>query len=275
MTSDAPHPPAPGVLRLVHRLVRGRWRATGETLYREVAALTEAGVGRELLVVGCGDGVTAQWLAARTGASVTAVDADAVAIGRLEEQRRTGQPDLALSFDCAPLGDLPHATAVFDAVVVEPPLSALADPRPALAEVVRVTRPMGTVVLLQPTWEGTPPADTRQLLVDRLGLRPRQVMEWKRLLREAGLVNLEVQDWSDAPARRSRGTVQGPTVTLGWRQKAEIAGRAWSRGGWRGMRAAVAREEALLQDISRDRMLTFQLITGVKWPHGAARTDTP
>ncbi|NUQ21793.1 MAG: hypothetical protein HOQ09_12665, partial [Gemmatimonadaceae bacterium] len=47
-------PPAPAVLRLVQMAVMGRWRATGEELYREVATLTEAAPGREVLVSGCG-----------------------------------------------------------------------------------------------------------------------------------------------------------------------------------------------------------------------------
>ncbi len=64
-----PPPPVPAVLRLVQMVLLGRWRATGEALYREVADLVEARGGMELLVAGCGEGVTAEWLAARTGAA--------------------------------------------------------------------------------------------------------------------------------------------------------------------------------------------------------------
>ena len=60
MTDAGRVPPAPAVLRLVQMAVLGRWRATGEELYREVAHLTEAASGRELLVSGSGDGVTAE-----------------------------------------------------------------------------------------------------------------------------------------------------------------------------------------------------------------------
>ena len=52
-------PPAPAVLRLVQLAVLGRWRATGEQLYREVVRVADIGRSQEVLVSGCGDGVTA------------------------------------------------------------------------------------------------------------------------------------------------------------------------------------------------------------------------
>src|SRR3954453_14312033 len=64
-------PPVPAVLRLVQMMVLGRWRATGEELYREVADLTDAGPGKEIVVSGSGEGETSEWLAAKTGASIT------------------------------------------------------------------------------------------------------------------------------------------------------------------------------------------------------------
>ena len=88
--SDAPNPPpVPAVLRLVQTVVAGRWRATGEELYREVASLVEAAQGKEIVVVGCGDGVTVEWMAARTSATVTGIDADKSRIERAERRRRT------------------------------------------------------------------------------------------------------------------------------------------------------------------------------------------
>jgi len=44
--------PVPAVLRLVQTAVLGRWRATGEDLYREAARLGEAGPGCEIIVAG-------------------------------------------------------------------------------------------------------------------------------------------------------------------------------------------------------------------------------
>jgi SAM-dependent methyltransferase len=247
-------------------VVLGRWRATGEDLYREVAALANARGGTELLVVGCGEGVTAEWLAARTGASVTGVDPDPVRISRAESRIRETPPVGTVAFEVAPFEDLPHETAVFDASVAESAIAAAVDTVRALAELVRVTRPLGQVVLLLPTWTSEIERADREELVERLGLRPRLLVEWKQMLRTAGLVDITVQDWSDGgPA--STFTPRDAAPAFSWRQKAQITGRAWRRRGWRAARGAVRRELELLDDLSRDRALGFQLIRGVKWPH--------
>lgn len=262
-----PFPPVPAVLRLVQTVVRGRWRATGEELYREVADLAEARGGTELLVAGCGDGVTAEWLAARTGAAVTGVDPDPARIAAAQARHRARCLHGALTYEVAPLDDLPHETAVFDATVGEARVAAAHDPARAVAELVRVTRPLGRVVLLVPTWTSEIVEEDREALVQRLGLRPLLLVEWKHILREAGLVDITVQDWSDGgPASRSV-TLREAIPALGWRDKARIAGRAWRWRGWRAARGAVRRELELLEELSRDRALGFQLLGGVKWPH--------
>jgi ubiquinone/menaquinone biosynthesis C-methylase UbiE len=259
----------------VQELVFGRWRSSGEELYREVAALLEVQRGQEVLVSGCGDGTSAEWLALRTGAAISGVDPDAEHVDAADERAREraerGEP-LPVSFQQAPLDDLPHETGVFDAVVGEPVLAAAADAERAVAELVRVTRPMGAVVLLQLTWSSDLSADARALLVERLGMRPRMLVEWKQVLREAGVVELQVQDWTDEGAEPAPGTEQ-PRLT--WQQKAQIIGRAWSRWGWREAREAVEREEALLRELSRERAIGFQLIRGVKWPHARAEAPAP
>jgi SAM-dependent methyltransferase len=257
----------PAVLRLVQMVMLGRWRATGEELYREVADLAEARGATDLLVAGCGDGVTAEWLAVRTGAAVTGVDPDPAHIAAAEERRRESPTTATVTFEVASLDDLPHETAVFDAAVGEPAIAAAGDPQRALGELVRVVRPLGHVVLLVPTWTSEIPAADREALVERLGLRPFLLVEWKQMAREAGLVDLAVQDWSEeGPAARGAPAPEGvPELT--WRQKAHITGRTWRRRGWRAARGAVRRELELIEELSRERALGFQVITGVKWPH--------
>ena len=259
-------PPSPAVLRLVQMVVLGRWRATGEDLYREVASMIEAGAGQELFVSGAGEGVTAEWLATRTGAAVTGVDADAAMVERAEARARALVTPLPLNYQHAPLDDLPHQSGVFDAAVGEPGLSAARDPARAVAELVRVVRPMGVVVLLQLTWSSELTSEARELLIERLGLRPRMLVEWKQMLRDAGVVEIQVQDWtSAAPARASAPPEPDPRLT--WPEKAQIVGRAWRRWGWREARFAVERETTLLRELARERAIGFQLIKGVKWPH--------
>ena len=264
-------PPVPAVLRLVQSAVLGRWRATGEDLYREVARLAEITAGQDVLVAGCGPGLAAEWLAARTGASVTGVDPDPESIERAESHARALDPTLPLTYQHAPLDDLPHEDAVFDIAIGEPALSSAADPARAVAELARVTRPLGTIVLLQPTWTTDVPVDSRQPIVERLGLRPYFLVEWKQMMRAAGVVELQVQDWAtrtpSRPTTRPSGTVEIQPAQLTWRQKMQIVGRAWRGRGWREARTAVARETELIRELSRERTIGFQLITGVKWPH--------
>lgn len=278
-------PPLPPVLRDVQSIVQGRWRVLGEELYREIARTLEVGPGGELIVVGCGDGVTVEWLAGKTGATATGVDTDARRIARAERRIRGGS-HLPVSFEAGSLEDLPHERGVFDASLGEPLLAATADPARAVAELVRVTKPMGVVVLLQLTWSSGIGESTRALLVERLGLRPHHLVEWKQMLRDAGVVDVDVQDWSEGPLGRSlpatrrgaRGRRSGRQMSvprLSLPQKVHIVGRAWRRWGWRAgvvdaARGALAQEHAILQELSRERGIGFQLIRGVKWPHAPA-----
>jgi len=271
MTASDRVPPVPAVLRLVQMVVLGRWRATGEDLYRELVHLLEPAPGREILVSGCGDGVTAEWLARRTGAAITGVDPSPERIAKAEARRRAIPIPPPLTYQQASLDDLPHEDEVFDASVGEPVLAAAADPERAVFELVRVTKPMGAVVLLQPTWSSDIATGARELLVERLGLRPHLLVEWKQMLRDAGVVDVQVQDWTSggpgASATRGTGGRTALEARLTWQQKMQIAGRAWRRWGWREARGAVERETTLLRELSRERSIGFQLIKGVKWPH--------
>jgi hypothetical protein len=132
---------------------------------------------------------------------------------------------------------------------------------------------MGIVILLELTWGSELSATERELLVERLGLRPRLLVEWKRMLRDAGVIEIQVQDWTagepggESTASAARDAVDAARLT--WAQKVQIAARAWWMldGGWRAARAAVEREMALLHELSDERAIGFQLIKGVKWPH--------
>lgn len=263
-------PPLPSVLHLVQMIVVGRIRASGEELYREVARTIGAERGRDVVVVGCGAGETAEWLAVRTGASLTGVDWSEDLLEKAESRRRLLQQPVQLSFQQSPLDDLPHETGVFDAAVGEPPLSSAKDPSKAVAELTRVTKPMGSVVLLQLTWSSELRGEAREMLVERLGMRPHLLVEWKQMMRDAGLVDIQVQDWTTAGSlaagvARRTGEVEIPTLT--WQQKAQIVARGLRRWGWREARGALERETELLRELSHERAIGFQLLSGVKWPH--------
>ncbi|HSU96803.1 MAG TPA: methyltransferase domain-containing protein [Gemmatimonadaceae bacterium] len=257
--------PAPAVLRLVQMAIIDRWRATGEDLYREVARLADLEKGQDIVVSGCGRGVTTEWLALRTGASVTGVDPDDEDITQAEEHARdTG---LGLSYQHAKLDDLPYENGVFDAAIGEPEIAAAASTGKAVAELARVTKPMGSVVLLQLTWSSELSESRRELVVERLGLRPRMVVEWKQMLREAGVVDIQVKDWTNECDDELAADGEGASPRLNWQAKMQIMGRALRRSGWAEARQALVRETELLRDLSRERSMNFSIIKGVKWPH--------
>jgi SAM-dependent methyltransferase len=257
--------PAPAVLRLVQMAIIDRWRATGEDLYREVARLADIETGQEIVVAGCGRGATTEWLARRTGASVMGVDPDEEDLRQAEEHAR--ESGLALGYQHAELDDLPYEADVFDAAIGEPEIAAVANAGKAVAELVRVTRPMGAVVLLQLTWSSELAASRRELVVERLGLRPRLLVEWKQMLREAGVVDIQVTDWTNECDDELESGGGDPTPRLNWQGKLQVMGRALRRSGWAEARQALLRETELLRALSRERSMNFSIIKGVKWPH--------
>lgn len=261
--------PAPAVLRLVQMAILDRMRATGEDLYREVCRLAGIAPGHEVIVAGCGRGVTTEWIATRAGALVTGVDADPDDILRAEEHARRESPALPLVYQQSQLDDLPYETGVFDVAIGEPELASASDVPRAVAELVRVTRPMGVVVLVQLTWSSELRGASRELVVERLGLRPRLLVEWKQMLRDAGAVEIQVDDWTNAcdEALADGAGQDGARVQLTWHDKLEIVGHAFRRAGWREAFDALSRERELLRELSRERSMNFAIIKGVKWPH--------
>jgi SAM-dependent methyltransferase len=144
-------------------------------------------------------------------------------------------------------------------------LAAHCDPADAVRELVRVTRPGGAVVLVQLVW--TAPVDDvrRRILSEHLGAKPLMLVEWKRLLRDAGLVELHTEDWSDEQTA-FRPAVAKPfpdfSEIFSLPEKLAILRRAWSRWGWNGVRVVLTREREVHRLLTRERILALDLIKG-------------
>lgn len=229
--------------------------------------MAELEPGQDLIVAGCGRGVTTEWLARRTGASVAGIDPDEDDIAHADERARSA--GLPLSYQQGVLDDLPYESDVFDAAIGEPDIAAT-DAERAVAELVRVTKPMGAVVLLQLTWSSELDESRRELVVERLGLRPRLLVEWKQMLRDAGVVDIQVNDWTNECDEELADDCDGAPFQFNWQDKLQIMGRAFRRSGWSEARHALVRETQLLRDLSRERSMNFSIIKGVKWPQAAA-----
>ena len=240
----------------------------GEALYRKIASLTEMSPGTEVLDAACGRGIVMRFLADSFGVHGVGVDDDPHLVAEAERRTRETTPDAAVAFEAGALDDLPYKDGIFDVAIGEVGLAALADPRRAVAELARVTKPFGCVVLVQLIWAGNVDPERREILVQHLGARPLILVEWKQLLRDAGVVDLVVEDWSDAqsPFRPSgRGPFPDFAEIFTFREKVGILRRALSRWGWRGVRGAIVREREIHRLLTRERVLGLTMIKGTRW----------
>ena len=131
-------------------------------LMNDVAAMGQVGMWRELMVAALEiePGDTVMDLAAGTGTSTTAIaqaGARVVAadfsLGMMSEGRRRGAP---VPFVGADAQHVPFATDSFDAAVISFGLRNVQQPKSALAEMTRVVRPGGRIVVCEfstPTWK--------------------------------------------------------------------------------------------------------------------------
>ena len=109
--------------------------------------------GRRLLDVGCGAGDDARTLSALVGAggSVVAVDGSRTMID--EAQRRAAGVGLPVEFRVADAHQLDFPDNSFDGARCDRTFMHLEEPRRALAEMIRVTRPGGAVVVYEVDFE--------------------------------------------------------------------------------------------------------------------------
>ncbi len=119
---------------------------------RESFDLLGASPGRRLLDVGCGLGDDAAALAGLVAPGGTAVGVDG-SRAMVEAARRRHAGIGGLSFEVADAAALPFEDASFDACRVDRVLQHIADPAPAIREMVRVLRPSGVLVAYDNDWE--------------------------------------------------------------------------------------------------------------------------
>jgi ubiquinone/menaquinone biosynthesis C-methylase UbiE len=164
-----------------------------------VLELLAPGTGSQLLDAGCGTGDVARRLASSVGPSGRVVGVDASTTMLAEAQQRANNMALPVEFRH---GDITHLDAVdceFDGVYCERVFQHVDDPRAAMAELVRVTRPGGRIAVIDSDWgmhaiHGSDPALTARVIAcwaehAANGWAGRQL---PALLAEAGLVELLV-----------------------------------------------------------------------------------
>jgi ubiquinone/menaquinone biosynthesis C-methylase UbiE len=108
--------------------------------------------GALVLDVGCGTGADVRALAASVGPTgrVVGVDNSTQLVDEARTQSAGQGLDATVGFQVADAHDLPFAEASFDAVRAERVFMHLARPDRALAEMIRVTRPGGRLLVADP-----------------------------------------------------------------------------------------------------------------------------
>lgn len=256
----ARRPTAIGLARLSPRRV---FPPGGTALYRHVARLAELGPEQEFLVVPCGRGVTAQFLAEVSKATGSGVDPNPELTKAATARARAANLSGRLHFEDGSLIDLPYQDEVFDVSIGEIGLAAVEDPAKAVRELVRVTKPMGTVLLLQLTWNTSVEPERHDVLVESLGVRPHLLVEWKQMLRDAGAVDLYVEDWSDAMSLlREPWSLGGLAEFDSVFDRAAVLVRAWQRWGWGEVKRMLQGVRTLAVP---ERLLGLTLIRATRW----------
>lgn len=176
-----------------------RWEAV-----RELRALTagwlRVGPGASVLDVGCGPGDVLVGFARATGPAGRAVGIDASSVMLDEARRRAAAAGVAVEFDLGDAQALAFADDTFDASRSERTFQWLAEPARALAEMVRVTRPGGTVAVIDTDWDSFafehPDRAVTARIVDFVARgRGEQMLVGRRLrgmFRRAGLADVKV-----------------------------------------------------------------------------------
>lgn len=178
-----------------------------DSFQRSLAPMIESGIellglqaGSSVLDVGCGHGAVFGRLAARLGSGARIVGVDSSRTLLAEARRRCGSTTLQVELHEGDAHRLPFADATFDATRADRLLIFLRDPGAALAEMVRVTRPGGRIVVTEADLGcavvDAPDAElTRTLLATAAEAVPGGWIgrRLKRLFAESGLHCIEVR----------------------------------------------------------------------------------
>lgn len=257
----------PSMLDLVRLSPRPLFPPGGEDLYRQIAILTGMGRDTEVLDVGCGAAVSLEYFVREYGVHGSGVDQDPRLVEQAADRARRADLGTRLQVQEAASNRLPYVDAIFDVTVGELAMTAGADPEEAVRELVRVTRPGGFVVLVQLAWKAPVDQARRDLLSRHLGVKPLMLVEWKRMLRDAGMGEVHTEDWSnDQTAFRAKVAKPFPDFAelFSISEKIGIMRRAWGRWGWSGVRTAIAREWEVHRLLTKDRILGLDLLRARK-----------
>ena len=263
----------PSMLDLVHLSRRPLFPPGGIDLCRQIALLTDMKKDDEVLVVPSGLAVTLEHFVREYEVQGSGVEDDPTLLDHSEERLRAiGMLD-QVHIQPGKVDRLPFRDGIFDVVIAELGITARVSPEDAVREIVRVAKAGASVVLVQPVWKAPVDPVRREVLSQYLGCRPLMLVEWKRLLMDAGIEDLHTEDWSDEEtAFRPQITKPFPDFTelFSVSEKLGILRRARRRWGFVSVWAAWAREREVHKLLTQERILGLDLVMGLKHTTGPA-----
>lgn len=158
--------------------------------------------GSFVLDIGCGTGDDVLALVELVGPNGKVIGLDNSELMIEKANQRLKQKQLPVQFRVGDIHKLDLADNTFDGCRADRVFMHLHDRQQALSEMIRVTRPGGRIVVVDPDWDTmiveAPDRDlTRRIIdnfVDRLVLNPWCGRESFKLFQQAGLVNVVVAD---------------------------------------------------------------------------------
>ena len=185
-------------------------------LHDRATALLDPKPGENVLEVGCGLGADARELARAVapGGKVTAVD---VSEAMLNAARERHDDALDVTYERADVTALPYDDETFDVIRIERVLQHVAEVEKACAEMARVLKPGGRVLVLDTDWASLVADVGDDALVDRVlshgrgrMFQPLAARRLRRLLSQAGLTDVELVGHAFAYSRLADAMVVLP-----------------------------------------------------------------
>jgi arsenite methyltransferase len=159
----------------------------GRAATDELLALCHIAQAREVLVVGCGIGVSCAYIAKKHGCRVVGVDISEKMIEWSHKRAHERRIEDKVEFRVADVLDLPFKIDRFDAVLVESVVAFVDDKARAIRECVRVTRPGGYVGLNESFFTVSPTHEVGEIVRRELGADIPLVQTWQALWDASGL----------------------------------------------------------------------------------------
>ena len=159
----------------------------GRAATEELLALCHIEQAREVLMVGCGIGVSCAYIAQKHGCRVVGVDISEKMIAWSHKRVHEERVEDKVEFRVADVLDLPFDNDRFDAVLVESVIAFVDDKARAIRECVRVTRPGGYVGLNESFFTVAPTPEVDEIVRRELGADIPLVQTWQTLWEASGL----------------------------------------------------------------------------------------